>query len=234
MRRVRAAVQAFFISILLGSSVESDPRTRRFQAHFRPGTATHVGEGARQMNHRCTAGTALRTKSRSQDRSCRAVPSGRRSTLRGGSARRPERKVPNTWKPWRCGAAGESEILHGRCRRRTWRSFVEASRPGTPTISTHSSPSLIPTSSGIPPLSRPWRAGKPPTRGHDGARKAWDDYRGGAWERSTIRIQEIRDLGESVLVLGHIDLTARTTGIEFQPGSRATPHLPRRKAPPRR
>jgi hypothetical protein len=45
---------------------------------------------------------------------------------------------------------------------------------------------------------------------------AWDDYRSGAWERSTIRIQEIRDLGESVLVLGHIDLTARTTGIEIQ------------------
>ena len=52
-------------------------------------------------------------------------------------------------------------------------------------------------------------------RGHAGARKAWDDYRGGAWERLTIRMQEIRDLGESVLVLGHIDLTARTTGIEF-------------------
>ena len=53
-------------------------------------------------------------------------------------------------------------------------------------------------------------------RGHDGARKAWDDYRGGAWERATIRVQEIRDLGESVLGLGHFDLTARTTGIEFQ------------------
>jgi uncharacterized protein len=52
-------------------------------------------------------------------------------------------------------------------------------------------------------------------RGHDGARKAWDDYRGGAWERLTIRIQEIRDLGESVLVLGHLNLTARTTGIRF-------------------
>ena len=37
-------------------------------------------------------------------------------------------------------------------------------------------------------------------RGIDGARKAWDDYRGGAWERLTIQIQEIRDLGDSVLV----------------------------------
>ena len=52
-------------------------------------------------------------------------------------------------------------------------------------------------------------------RGLDGARTSWDDYRGGAWERLTIRIQEIRDLGESVVVLSHIDLTARTTGLEF-------------------
>jgi ketosteroid isomerase-like protein len=53
-------------------------------------------------------------------------------------------------------------------------------------------------------------------RGHDGARKAWDDYRGGAWERLAMQIQEIRDLGESVLVLGHADLTARTTGMRFR------------------
>jgi ketosteroid isomerase-like protein len=29
------------------------------------------------------------------------------------------------------------------------------------------------------------------------------------------QIQEVRDLCESVLVLGHLDLTGRTTGIEF-------------------
>ena len=52
-------------------------------------------------------------------------------------------------------------------------------------------------------------------RGHDGARKAWREYRGEAWERLTNRPQEIRDLGESVLVLGQMDITARTTGIEF-------------------
>jgi ketosteroid isomerase-like protein len=28
------------------------------------------------------------------------------------------------------------------------------------------------------------------------------------------QIQEIRDLGESVLVLGHLDVAGRTTGIE--------------------
>ena len=52
-------------------------------------------------------------------------------------------------------------------------------------------------------------------RGHDGARKAWREYRGEAWECLTSRPQEFRDLGESVLMLGQIDFTARTTGIEF-------------------
>ena len=52
-------------------------------------------------------------------------------------------------------------------------------------------------------------------RGHDGAIKAWREYRGEAWDRLTSRPQEIRDLGESVLLLGHIDITARTTGIKF-------------------
>ena len=52
-------------------------------------------------------------------------------------------------------------------------------------------------------------------RGLDGARKAWREYRGEAWERLTSRPQEFRDLGESVLLLGQMDFTARTTGIEF-------------------
>ena len=51
--------------------------------------------------------------------------------------------------------------------------------------------------------------------GHDGVRRAWREYRGEAWERLTVRPQEFRDLGESVLALGQMDLTARTTGIEF-------------------
>jgi ketosteroid isomerase-like protein len=51
--------------------------------------------------------------------------------------------------------------------------------------------------------------------GLDGARRAWNEYRGEAWGRLTSRAQEIRDLGESVLVLGHIDLSGRTTGLEF-------------------
>ena len=52
-------------------------------------------------------------------------------------------------------------------------------------------------------------------RGHDDIRAAWREYRGGAWERLVPRPKEIRDLGESVLVLAQIDLTARATGIEF-------------------
>jgi ketosteroid isomerase-like protein len=66
-----------------------------------------------------------------------------------------------------------------------------------------------------PSIEPALEGGETAYRGLDGVRKAWDDYRGGAWERLTLQVQEIRDLGESVLVLGHIDLTARTTGIEF-------------------
>jgi len=52
-------------------------------------------------------------------------------------------------------------------------------------------------------------------RGHDGARRAWEEYRGEAWGGLTSQIQEIRDLGDSVLVLAHFDVIGRTTGIEF-------------------
>jgi ketosteroid isomerase-like protein len=52
-------------------------------------------------------------------------------------------------------------------------------------------------------------------RGPDGARKIWRQDRGEAWERLTNRPRELRDLGDSVLALGHMDLTAPTTGIEF-------------------
>ena len=52
-------------------------------------------------------------------------------------------------------------------------------------------------------------------RGHEGVRKAWDEYRGEAWGGFTSQVQEIRDLGESVLLLGHLDVTGRTTGIEL-------------------
>ena len=55
-------------------------------------------------------------------------------------------------------------------------------------------------------------------RGLDGAQD-WRQDRGEAWERLTNRPEEFRDLGESVLALGHMDLTARKTGIEFSRSS---------------
>jgi ketosteroid isomerase-like protein len=67
------------------------------------------------------------------------------------------------------------------------------------------------------PAIQPGLEGKATTyRGHDGARTIWRQDRGEAWERLTNRPQEFRDLGESVLALGHMDLTARATGIEFR------------------
>jgi len=66
------------------------------------------------------------------------------------------------------------------------------------------------------PAIQPGLEGQATTyRGHDGARDIWRQDRGEAWERLTNRAQEFRDLGESVLALGRIDLTARATGIEF-------------------
>ena len=66
------------------------------------------------------------------------------------------------------------------------------------------------------PAIQPGLEGQATTyRGHDGARTIWRQDRGEAWERLTNQPQELRDLGESVLVLGHLDLTARATGIEF-------------------
>jgi ketosteroid isomerase-like protein len=51
-------------------------------------------------------------------------------------------------------------------------------------------------------------------RGHDDLRQAWDEYRSKTWGGLTNQIQEVRDLGESALVLGHLDFTSRTFGIE--------------------
>ena len=66
------------------------------------------------------------------------------------------------------------------------------------------------------PAIQPGLEGRATTyRGHDGARTIWGQDRGEAWERLTNRPHEFRDVGESVLVLGHLDLIARATGIEF-------------------
>jgi ketosteroid isomerase-like protein len=52
-------------------------------------------------------------------------------------------------------------------------------------------------------------------RGHQGLRRAWGEYRSEAWGGLTNQIQEVRDLGDSVLVLGHLDVSGRTSGVEF-------------------
>ena len=51
-------------------------------------------------------------------------------------------------------------------------------------------------------------------KGHEGARRGWEEYRGeGAFGKLTVEIEEVRDLAESVLVLGPV--TGRTTSIKF-------------------
>ena len=53
-------------------------------------------------------------------------------------------------------------------------------------------------------------------KGHEGARRGWEEYRGeGAFGKLTVEIEEVRDLGESVLVLGRFAVTGRTTSIKF-------------------
>ena len=66
------------------------------------------------------------------------------------------------------------------------------------------------------PSLEPAFEGKATTvKGLDGVRRAWAQYHGEMFERLTIQIEEIRDLGESVLVLGRFTITGRATHIEF-------------------
>ena len=58
-----------------------------------------------------------------------------------------------------------------------------------------------------PAVERALDGGGTVYRGHDGARRAWNEYHGGAWGSSRAHIHEIRDLGETVLVLGHFDVS---------------------------
>jgi ketosteroid isomerase-like protein len=66
------------------------------------------------------------------------------------------------------------------------------------------------------PSIEPALEGKATTyNGHEGARRAWAEYRGEVFGRLTAQVEEIRDLGESVLVLGRFTGTGRTTHIEL-------------------
>jgi ketosteroid isomerase-like protein len=51
--------------------------------------------------------------------------------------------------------------------------------------------------------------------GHEGARRAWTEYRSEAFGRLAAEIAEVRDLGDTVLLLGRFVVTGRTTLIEF-------------------
>jgi ketosteroid isomerase-like protein len=52
--------------------------------------------------------------------------------------------------------------------------------------------------------------------GHQGARRAWREYRGQVFAAAPdVRIEEIRDLGESVLLLGRLAVIGGTTPIEL-------------------
>jgi ketosteroid isomerase-like protein len=66
------------------------------------------------------------------------------------------------------------------------------------------------------PSIEPALEGKATTyNGHEGARRAWAEYRGEVFGRLTAQVEEIRDLGASVLVLGRFTVTGRTTHIEL-------------------
>jgi ketosteroid isomerase-like protein len=50
-------------------------------------------------------------------------------------------------------------------------------------------------------------------RGHAGLRQAWESFKGDM--KLTVRFDDIRDLGESVLALGEMKGTGQTTGLDF-------------------
>jgi ketosteroid isomerase-like protein len=58
-----------------------------------------------------------------------------------------------------------------------------------------------------------WSALTEAFRGHAGARHAWESFKGDM--SLTVQFDDIRDLGESVLALGEITGTGRTTGLHL-------------------
>ena len=52
-------------------------------------------------------------------------------------------------------------------------------------------------------------------RRHDGIRQFWESYRGEAFERLEVRIDEFRDLGESVLSLGEITTIGQASQVQL-------------------
>ena len=52
-------------------------------------------------------------------------------------------------------------------------------------------------------------------RGHDGVRELWESYRGETFQRLEIRLDEFRDLGESVLALGEAKIIGQTSQVQL-------------------
>ena len=97
------------------------------------------------------------------------------------------------------------EILRGRCRRRTWRPCEARLRAGIAVTSTLGWDRLTPTSSFGPPASI--REPTPSTGGLP-VRRFWTTFRE-TWESLEVHVDQVRDLGDEVLVLGTFEGHAR-------------------------
>ena len=52
-------------------------------------------------------------------------------------------------------------------------------------------------------------------RGHDGIRRFWESYRGEAFQRLEVRMDEFREVGESLLSLGEIKTIGQASEVEL-------------------
>lgn len=52
-------------------------------------------------------------------------------------------------------------------------------------------------------------------RGHDGIRRFWESYRGEAFQRLDVRMDEFREVGESLLSLGEIKTIGQASELEL-------------------
>jgi len=50
-------------------------------------------------------------------------------------------------------------------------------------------------------------------KGHGGIREAWSEYRTDAWERLEVQVDEYREVANSILCLGRMRVSGRTSGI---------------------
>ena len=70
------------------------------------------------------------------------------------------------------------------------------------------------SSSGTRPSSVPLKAPTGVFRGLVGAREVWESYKGEAFQQLEARYDEFRDLGESVLAIGEIEIIGQASQLE--------------------